>query len=92
MAREARKGIGVNGWRIFIGLGGLTIGALVYLIDRPSTPQQEWWARKTVDEPTLLTTYTEMNPSFLRELLHNLLPYLFSLLLAQFIKVRVGHS
>lgn len=35
MAREVRKGIGVNGWQILIGLGGLIIGTMVYLIDRP---------------------------------------------------------
>jgi hypothetical protein len=35
LAREVRKGIGFIGLQVLIGLGGLIIGTLVYLIDRP---------------------------------------------------------
>ena len=35
LAREIRKDIGINRVQILIGLAGLTIGTLVYLIDRP---------------------------------------------------------
>jgi hypothetical protein len=35
LAREIRKDSGINGVQILIGLGGLAIGTLVYLIDRP---------------------------------------------------------
>lgn len=35
MAREIQKDIGINSVQILIGLGGLSFGTLVYLIDRP---------------------------------------------------------
>ncbi len=35
MAREIGKDLGINRVQILLGLGGLTIGTLVYLIDRP---------------------------------------------------------
>ena len=35
MTREIQKDIGINRAQILIGLGGLAIGILVYLIDRP---------------------------------------------------------